>query len=93
MKNLFKDWNWEDTTASVFILIVLLTVSILTTAIIADHRVTHYSLSGTYEGSLLIIANRNWCPNEEIKLGKAMSYEDAVKMLNDLNTNLLYDGD
>lgn len=94
MKKFFENWDWEDTAFSAVLVIALLIASILWNLTTADHKVRFYYLSGTYSDTTLRIrGDIDWGEDETILLDRTVTFEQGLKMVEELNTNLLYDGD
>ena len=93
MKKLFENWTEDNTTYLLFVLFLTLAVSLFVKQITADHSVKSYYLSGGPDGSLKIMGEVNWAEDNRITLNRSVTYKEAIEMVIELNTNLLYDGD
>ena len=93
MKKLFENWDEDNTTYLFIVLFLSLLLGLFIKQITADHSIKSYYLSGNMDGSLKIMGEVNWAEDDKIILDRSVTYEEAIKMVNDLNATLLYDGD
>lgn len=69
MKNLFANWSWERTWATVFLTAVI-TISIIgVIALCADHRILYYEVFQPDDARVptyCVAADRNWEQSERV---------------------------
>ena len=87
MRDFIDRIEWEDVvfiiiaSAAIFLLVLIGRLST------ADHTVRYYYLEGT-STCLTISADIDWAEDEHIYLDRNVSYDDAIKMVKNLNEAL-----
>lgn len=89
MKNVFANWNWEDTWQTIALAVVVLLIVLGAKAIVVDHIVRFYYLDEEH-GSLVIKGDIPWCEDTYLRLDRSVTYEGAIQMVDDLNRGLGY---
>ncbi len=63
-------------------------LAILIISISSKHDVEYYYLSTNIDGKLSIKANIDWSGDKDLKLDRAVSYSEAIDMVERLNKTL-----
>lgn len=89
MKNLFEYWDLEKTFLLLAVLAILSGIVISIVALTSDHSPQGYYLQGSIDDNgLLIKTEFNWCEDGVLQLDRSVTYEEAVKIVSDLNKAL-----
>lgn len=88
MKNIFSNWDWEDTWLSIFAIFTVLFTFLLFKFFTADHIVRYYYLTGGFTNTLIIRADIDYGEDQSIILDRSITYEQAVDMVERLNGTL-----
>ena len=76
--------NLEKIGLSILMLFGVSLMTLMITAISSTHNIEYYYLD-SYEGGLRIRVSVDWSEDKKIALDRAVSYEDAIEMVDKLN--------
>ena len=89
MRNLIQNWEWDDTWISLVLAGLITTVIFTFIALLADHSIRYYYLSGSGTNTNIIIkGDINWADDITLQLDRNISYTEAIEMVEKLNKTL-----
>lgn len=84
---MFEDWDWNDTSCAMLVVVFLTLLTVGIIAISADHQVDYYYLSGGGDGASCVYAHwtwksdeKVWCSTDPGKVLQYVQYANAVAL-------------
>ena len=89
MRNLFDDWEWDDSWLSLAWIIAAFLVVFTFIFFAADKRVRYYYLDEV-NGRMAIVPDINWACDGDFAtvLDRDVTYDQAIELVNKLNEGL-----